>query len=169
MAADKNGRNRGRTAPSTSMPLPDCVFCRRLRIRAGLDRWTVYEDEVFLAAHQVTETGPDPLGIVLVQTKRHVPDLASLTDAEAARLGLVLARVSRALTACTAAAWTYCFGFMEAYRHVHVVIASRHPDLPAEYVRLRFHEWPQGPHGGRAEVADLCRRLRAAIPRPPAL
>jgi len=154
----------GRVSTSSS---PGCLFCQRMESRKELDERTVYEDEFFHVAHQTTEEERTVLGILLVQAIRHVSDLGSLTDAEAARLGTVISTVSRALQQCTGAAWTYCFGFTEAYRHVHLVVAARYPDLPSRYVRLALADWPQAPRGGRGKVAELCRRLRQAIGNRP--
>jgi histidine triad (HIT) family protein len=156
-------RTNGGKATKADADRTDCPFCERQERRGDLAERTVYEDELYLVAHQVADTGPSALGVVLLQTKRHVPDLASLTAREAARLGTVVSKVSRALHACSGAAWTYCFGFTEAYRHVHLVIAARYPDLPRRYVRLAFADWPGAPRGDRRQVAELCLRLREAI------
>jgi hypothetical protein len=48
--------------------------------------------------------------------------------------------------------------------HHHVHVLARYPDTPAEYRGTRVVEWPEAPRGGEAEIADLCRRLRMALP-----
>ncbi|MGI0068074.1 MAG: HIT family protein, partial [Thermoplasmata archaeon] len=105
-------------------------------------------------------------GVLLLQTKRHASDRAALTESESARLGVIISGVSRALKACADAAWPYCFGFTEAYRHVHLVIVSRYPNAPSKYVRLAITDWPDAPRDGPDEVAHLCRRLRAFLANP---
>ena len=73
---------------------PTCIFCARLSDPALADR-RIFEDGAFHVSHQLAEDGPTYLGLALIQTKRHVPNLGSLTEPEAARLGLLLHRVSR--------------------------------------------------------------------------
>jgi diadenosine tetraphosphate (Ap4A) HIT family hydrolase len=53
----------------------------------------IYEDELLYAGHG----GPGYLGYLFVEPKRHVPGWADLTDKEAQALGLLVARLSRAL------------------------------------------------------------------------
>jgi len=163
-ATTDGGAGRLGHPPSTESS-PDCQFCRSLRPGSEPDGLLVYQDEHLHAVHPVAHGGRSELGVVRLQTRRHVPDLASLTDSEAGGLGLAIARISRALMECTGAAWTYCFGFTEGVRHVHLVIASRYRELPSEYLRLRHADWPDAPRGGRDEVAELAQRLRTSVSR----
>ena len=101
--------------------------------------------------------------MVLLQTKEHVPDLGRLSPEAALRLGPAIAAIGGALVEVTGAAWTYCFGFTEAYRHIHLVPLARSPNVPAEYVRLAITAWPGAPRGDARRVAELSRRLRAAV------
>ena len=123
----------------------------------------IYESELFHIRHELEEPGPSYLGALLIQTKRHASGMAELADAEGRELGYLIQRTSRALKSCTSAAWTYVYSFTEAYRHVHVFVAARYPDIPKKYVRLAITEWPGAPRGGRAEVEELCRRLRESM------
>ncbi|MCI4372368.1 MAG: HIT family protein [Thermoplasmata archaeon] len=153
------------TSPS-HRPTVDCMFCQRATDFGPLSDRCVYEDSSFHASHQIYEDGPSYLGIILIQTKRHVPNLAALSDSESERLGWLIGRLSRALGMCTPAEWTYCFGFTEGVRHVHMLIAARYPGMPKEYVRLAIADWPGAPHGDPIQVAELVSRLRSAVGRP---
>lgn len=124
---------------------------------------TVCETALFHVSHEWVEDEPTYLGYLLIQTKRHVPDLASLTNAEGHELGLLIQRVSQALKVCTTAEWTYVLGFTEAVRHVHVFVVARYPNTPKEFVRLAVTDWPNAPKGDRAAVVDLSQRLREWI------
>lgn len=152
--------------PASESPATGCVFCDLTTDPTPLVNRLVYEDESFYVSHQMNEGGLTYLGVLLIQAKRHVPNLAALSDMESERLGWLIGRVSRALLNCTAAAWTYCFGFTEGYRHVHVIVAARYPAMPKEYVRLAFADWPDAPRGGRAEVVALSAQLRSEIRSP---
>jgi diadenosine tetraphosphate (Ap4A) HIT family hydrolase len=96
-------------------------------------------------------------------TKRHVPSFAELTADEAQALGLLLARVSRALKAATGAGHAYTYFFGEGFRHLHVFTVARYNDMPANYVRLDVERWPEAPRGDAAAVKALCAVLRADL------
>lgn len=138
---------------------PECAFCR---LRASTGYRTV-DDSMYRVDHQVPEGGPALLGALLFYTRRQVPNLGELSGPKARRLGSLVARVGRALLRVTDSAWTYCFGFTEGFRHVHLVILPRFRGPPARYVRLAVPEWPDAPRGGRDEVARLCRGPRAEL------
>jgi len=100
------------------------------------------------------------LGYLMAETKRHAPGLADLTDAEAQALGLLVARLSRALKACEGAEHVYAFVLGDGVPHVHVHVVPRYPGAPREYWGVHVDEWPDAPHGGSQEMAALCARLR---------
>jgi histidine triad (HIT) family protein len=141
----------------------DCIFCQRVREVESFRDLVVYEDDDFLVSHQIGDDGSKALGVLHVQTRRHVASLGQLNAREAAGLGELLASVSRALESSTGAPWTYCFGFTEGPRHVHLVLGARYAELPESYLRLRFAEWPEGPRGDRRRLAALCGVLRGRL------
>jgi histidine triad (HIT) family protein len=147
-------------APPPSEADPDCHFCQRMTDPGSLRDRLVFEDGLFHVSHQLEENGPSYLGILLIQTTRHAPEMAELTDLEGEELGSLVQQTSRALKSCTGAAWTYVFSFTEGFRHVHVVVAARYPSMPKQYVRLSLTDWPDAPKGGRLEVVALTHRLR---------
>jgi histidine triad (HIT) family protein len=149
--------------PTRSGSDPDCHFCQRMVDPGLLRDRLVFEDGSFHVSHQLEENGPSYLGIVIMQTKRHAPGMAELTTLEAQELGALVQQTSRALKSCTDAAWTYVFSFTEGFRHVHVVVAARYPNMPKQYVRLSITDWPDAPKGGRPEVVALSRRLRESM------
>ncbi len=141
----------------------DCLFCNQMADPSSLASRLVYEDEFFHASHYFDERQPTLLGLVLIQTKRHVNDLSELTDLESQNLGILISRISKALKESVGAAWTYCYCFMEGVRHVHVFVTARYPSLPKEYVRLNIGNWPEAPVGGLKEVSELALQLRRSI------
>jgi histidine triad (HIT) family protein len=142
------------------------VFCDRMGRPGELNERLVCEDEFFHASHQLEEGGPTYLGLLLLQTKAHTANLGLLSEAAASRLGLVISRLSRALIDVTGATGTYCFGFTEAFRHVHLVLVARYPDVPPQYMRLAITDGPDVPKGGASDVAKSCRRIRTALGHP---
>jgi diadenosine tetraphosphate (Ap4A) HIT family hydrolase len=127
----------------------------------------IYEDALVYAHHADFDEGPTYLGHVMVETKRHTPDFADLTAAEAQAVGLLIARLSRALKACTGAEKVYATFYGEVTPHLHVHLTARYPGTPAEYLRWNVEDWPSAPRGNAGDVAALCRRLRATLASQP--
>ncbi|MGI0055240.1 MAG: HIT family protein [Thermoplasmata archaeon] len=154
-----------RDDPSEPAERRPCLFCSRAADPASLEPLRVYSDEFFLATHAIEDEGESYLGNLLVQTRRHATSLGGLSFAESTRIGAVLGALSRAIERVTGAAWTYCFGFTEGYRHVHLVLLARYPGTPPEYVRLRVTDWPGAPRAEAAQVGELVQRLRSELER----
>ncbi len=120
-------------------------------------------DVVACAHHSYREEEPTYLGHLMVRTKRHVPGLAELTEAEGQALGLAVARLSHALKTCTGAEKVYAEAYYEVVQHVHLLLTARYPGTPPEFWRWKIGEWPAAPKGAAKEVTALCDRLRAYL------
>jgi histidine triad (HIT) family protein len=144
-------------------PPVTCHFCEILKDPASLAERTVFADESFHLSHHLELDEPTYLGMLLLQSCRHVEGIAELRGPEAARLGRLLQASSEALTRCTGAPWTYVFSFAEGFRHLHLFVVARYADLPKEFVRLSISDWPGAPKGGREQVVDLSRRLGEVV------
>jgi len=144
-----------------------CYFCDRLANPKEWEGRLIYEDDLVHVTHQIDTEMPTYLGAVLIQTRRHTESgLASLTDDEGQRIGLLVAQISRGLKDLVGATWTYTYCFTEAFRHVHQFVLARHSDMPPEYVRLRVVEWKQAPRGSPAQIAELSRKLSERLRIP---
>jgi diadenosine tetraphosphate (Ap4A) HIT family hydrolase len=141
--------------------MEDCLFCKQTKDHSELLDRLIYEDEHYIVSHWTSQNEPSYLGLVLIQTKRHVHDLGDLSDTEALKLGTLIQKISKGLKTTTGAAWTYSYCYMEGFRHVHMFIASRYPTLPKEYVRLDIGKWPEAPLGDERQVAELAKGLRS--------
>jgi len=111
-------------------PYPDdCFICRKHRGDVAMPGGPVYEDDLLYAGHAAPPPGDAEayLGSLLVEPKRHVKGLAELTDKEAQRMGLALARLSRALTATEGAEHVYLFVLGHAVAHLHLWVVPRYP------------------------------------------
>jgi histidine triad (HIT) family protein len=143
----------------------ECLFCQ---IQQGLvpsAGGAIYEDELVYATHYSQGGLPEYLGHLVVQTRRHAPTFADLTDCEARAVGLLITRLSRALKECVGAERCYVVFFGEVVPHLHVLLTARYPDTPQEYWRSNIGAWPDAPMGGVEEITALCDRLRAYLAR----
>jgi histidine triad (HIT) family protein len=143
--------------------MTDCLFCN---IQQGVTPpagGPIYEDELVYAHHSHFDDGPVYLGSLAIETKRHTPDFADLTPAEAQAIGLLIARLSRALKICTGAEKVYVEFYAEVTPHLHTFLTARYPGTPAEYLRWNVKDWPDAPRGDVQDIAALCERLRTTL------
>jgi diadenosine tetraphosphate (Ap4A) HIT family hydrolase len=142
-----------------------CLFCDLIGGQAPAVGAPVYEDELVYASNAAEAEGPSYLGHLYVLTKRHVRNLADVNDAEAQALGLLVARLCRAIKECTGAEHAYAEFYAEVTPHVHILVTARYAGTPPEFWRWRVQEWPGAPRGTREEVAALAIRLRDSVDR----
>jgi diadenosine tetraphosphate (Ap4A) HIT family hydrolase len=144
-----------------------CFVCDKHRGRVAVPGGILYEDELVSSSHGIVPEGRTKtyLGTLFVEPKRHVPGLAELSDPEAERIGVVCARLARALKTSEKAEHVYSWVLGHHVDHLHVWLVPRYPGTPGEYRAMRIAEWPGAPTGGPAEIAALCDRVRAALRR----
>jgi histidine triad (HIT) family protein len=142
-----------------------CFVCRKHLGEISIPGGAIYEDDLVYAGHaQVREAeGAAYLGYLMVEPKRHAPGLADLSDAEGQALGLLVARVGRAMKNSEGAEHLYAFVPGDKVPHVRIHVVPRYCGAPPEYWGIHVDEWPDAPRGGAPELAALCGRLRAAL------
>lgn len=146
--------------------MPGCFFCDQqngLRPPVGGD---VLRDEHVCVNHMHSPAEPSYLGYLAVQTRRHVHHWADLTDVEASDVGLVIARLSRAMEACLGAENTYVVYYVEVVPHFHALVTARYPGTPEAYWRGNVYDWPDAPNGDTDAVAEVCNKLRTYLAHP---
>lgn len=142
-----------------------CLVCRKHRGEVRIPGGAIYEDDLVYAGHAGACEDADHvyLGYLMAETKRHTPGLADLTDDEAAAIGLLVARLSRALKATEGAEHVYAFVIGDGVPHLHVHVVPRYPGAPRDYWGVHVDEWPDAPHGGPDAMAAPCERVRAYL------
>jgi histidine triad (HIT) family protein len=138
----------------------ECFICQKHRGEINIPGGAIYEDHLVYAGHSRPDQGPPYLGYLIAELKRHVPGLAEQTNEEAQALGLLVARLSRALKVSEGAEHVYLFVFGDHVPHLHMHLVPRYPGTPRAYWGNRINEWPDAPRGEEAEVAAVCNRLR---------
>ena len=142
----------------------DCFICRKHRGEIVIPGGAIYEDDLLYAGHIGTQEGQAAyLGYIMVETKRHAPGLADLTDIEAQAVGLLVARISRTLRESEKAEHIYAFVIGDGVPHFHMHVVPRYPGAPREYWGMHVDEWPGAPHGGSQEIIAVCTRLRTNL------
>lgn len=148
-----------------NLPDHDCLVCRKHRGETPLFGGFLYQDERILISHaQPYGNERDHyLGHLFIETRRHVADLADLSDEEASSLGLWITKLARALSAFGGIVHVYAFTIVDGAPHMHVHVIGRYAGAPREYWGPRVDEWPGAPRGGEAEIIRFVNQLRKLI------
>jgi diadenosine tetraphosphate (Ap4A) HIT family hydrolase len=148
--------------PAAPVPPSDCLVCRKHRGQIDLPGGLIFENELVYISHALLygDETEHYLGHLFVETRRHVAELADLTEAEAQALGLWVSRSARALMAIQGVVHVYSFVIGDGMPHIHVHVIGRYADAPKPYWGSRVDEWPGAPHGAGPEMAEVTARLR---------
>jgi len=146
----------------------DCPICAKHRGEGPLVGGPlVWEDEHLLVFHRPPDvTGRVFLGYLFIETRRHVPYLDQLTDAEAAAVGWTAARAAAALRSELDLEHVFAVIVGSGVAHFHQHVFARHRGTPAEFGWMDGDEWDGAPYGGPPELADLTDRLRPYFSPP---
>jgi len=143
----------------------DCLVCRKQRGEFQVAGGAIFKDNLIYCSHAHFAPGEQTayLGWLVVETRRHIPGLADLTDSEGQALGLMVARLSRALKTIQGAEHVYAFVMGHGVPHLHLHLLPRYPGTPREYWGLRIDEWPEAPRGSKSAIEMLCARIRMKL------
>ena len=139
-----------------------CLVCREVAGEVELPGGPLSENDLVVVMHMPPlPDRPSPyLGHLQVVPRRHVPGLDGLTDAEAAALGLAVARASRALRAREGVERIYSAVIGHGVDHLHVHLFPRYAGTPQDVPWFAVDDWEGGPHGGAPEIAAFVADLR---------
>ncbi|MEV6108757.1 HIT family protein [Streptomyces sp. NPDC051940] len=155
-------------ADDSAGPVAGCYVCDKHRgLRHAMPGGPLWADELTVVTHiDPRDTAVDDvyLGHLLVEPRRHAPGLADLTADEARHVGQWASHAARALREEAGAEHVYAAVIGDGVPHLHLHLMPRYPGTPREYWWDRVNEWPDGPHGGVAEAAELVARLRSVTP-----
>lgn len=143
----------------------DCFICRKHRREVSVIGGAIYGDDLIYAGHVKIREGESTayLGYLMVETKRHIPSLAELTETEAQAMGLIVAYLSRALKTSEKAEHVYDFVLGNHVPHLHIHVIPRYVGTPREYWGTKIGEWPRAPKGGPKEIEATCIRIRTYL------
>lgn len=141
----------------------DCVVCRKHKGEVAAPGGVIFENELIFISHaQLWGNEKEHyLGHLFVEPKRHVAEVADLTDDEAQMIGLCTTRAARALMHTESMEHIYTFVIGDSVPHVHVHVIGRYPGAPREYWGPKVDEWPDAPKGAEREIEPVAARVRA--------
>ncbi len=137
-----------------------CLACEVNRGRISPPGGPVHVDDLWQADHELT---PLLSGYVILKPRRHVHQLADLTDAEASALGPLLRRLLGAMQAVLAPERIYVASFAETVHHLHFHLVPRYSDMPGLGPDLLPDIFAGRWSCGRQEAVDAAARIRHAL------
>lgn len=143
----------------------DCFVCRKHKGETAVPGGVIFEDDLIFISHAQLwgDEKEHYLGHVFVEPKRHVAELADLTDQEAQIIGLYTSRVARALLHTEHMEHIYSFVIGDGVPHVHVHVIGRYPGAPREFWGPKVDEWPDAPKGKEHEIEQVAARVRTFL------
>ena len=140
----------------------DCLLCRKHKGEIDIPGGVIYENDLIFISHaQLWGNEKEHyLGHLFVESKRHVAELADLTEQEAQTIGLFTSRVAKALLHTETMDHIYTFVIGDGVPHVHVHVIGRYPGAPREYWGPKVDEWPEAPKGTVKEIGQVATRVR---------
>ena len=152
----------------TATPASSCFVCEKHALGDEVEGGVIWSDPLVYAGHcHLLGRSDIALGWLRVEPKRHVADLGSLSEDEAAAVGVLVSRLARALVEVEGAEHVYSFvlGDGLAAGHLHVHLMPRHPGTPREFWQQRVVEWEDGPRGNADATLAVSRRLADYLAR----
>ena len=141
----------------------ECFVCCKHRGEVDVPGGVIYENDLIYISHAQLwgDETEHYLGHVFVEPKRHVAEVADLTEEEAQIIGIYTKRIAKALLETEGMEHIYIFVFGDGAPHVHYHVIGRYPGAPREYWGTKVDEWPEAPKGAEAEIAQVADRIRA--------
>jgi len=143
----------------------ECLVCCKHKGEVDVPGGVIYENDLIYISHAQLwgDEKEHYLGHVFVETKRHVAEVADLTDEEAQAIGLYTSKIAKALLHTESMEHIYIFVIGDGVPHVHYHVIGRYPGAPRKYWGPRVDEWPEAPKGNAPEIKQVADRIRAFL------
>ncbi len=139
--------------------MSDCLICTK---HESPIRELIVDGEHAVLVHYPTSAAEPEIypGHLMVEAKRHVVSFGELDENEAAEVGQLIARGSKALSERFAAEHVYVFTIGHMVPHLHVHVVPRYSGTPKEYWGgMKVTEWPGAARVTASEVPRLVQSL----------
>lgn len=144
---------------------PDCLICRINDGSVVVPHGLIHQDDLWVV--RLIEPPWAVAGWLVMQTRRHCPEPAMFSDAEAASFGPTLRRFERLLREVTGAERVYTAALGEKVRHFHCHMVPRCEPSPHGAVGWNLFGLESRVAGGEAgaDPDDVDRIVRALVAR----
>lgn len=134
----------------------DCYICRKHRGEVKVPGGVIYQDDLLYVSHAQIRDGQTKafVGTLFIEPKRDADGIEDLTEEEAAAIGRMARKLSRALKTVTMAEGICLFRFGHHVHHFHLWLVPRYPGTPKEYWGTKVDEWPGAPFGNADEIGN---------------
>ena len=143
----------------------ECFVCRKHRGEIDIPDKPIYENNLIYISHAQPWKNEREhyLGHVFVEPKRHVAEVADLTEEEARIIGVYNSRIANALMHTEGMEHVYIFVIGDGVPHVHYHVIGRYPGAPREYWGPKVDDWPLAPKGDAVEIGKVAERIRSFL------
>lgn len=143
----------------------ECFVCRKHRGETDIPDKPIYENNLIYISHAQPwkDEKEHYLGHVFVEPKRHVAEVADMTDEEAQIIGVYTSRIAKALMHTEGMEHVYIFVIGDGVPHVHYHVIGRYPGAPREYWGPKVDDWPLAPKGDAVEIGKVAERIRSFL------
>ncbi|NEW30596.1 HIT family protein [Nocardia cyriacigeorgica] len=144
----------------------ECLICAKHRGAGRLVGPILYTDDLVVVSHRpLTEGAPVP-GYLFVESRRHAPTVADLTDSEAAAIGWAVRRCAHALRHELEPEFVFSAIAGRSVDHFHQHVFARPTGTPATIHWFDVDSWSDGPRIDAAGLTRLAARLSAHFVDP---
>ena len=126
-------------------------------IKGDIPSYKVAENEDYFA---FLDINPNSKGHTLVVPKKEDDKLFDLDEESYLKLMQFSYKVAKAIERAVPCERVGMTVIDLEVPHVHVHIIGRYPGAPREFWGPRVDEWPDAPHGGEEEIAQVAERVR---------
>lgn len=146
----------------------NCFICEKHQGFIQTAGVKIYEDDYVYVGHIDRKGKPNYIGHIMIDLKRHVPSLADMHPEEAKALGLIMARVSKALRQAEGAEHVYAIVSGNSVPHLHMHIVARYPNTPEQYWGpFEVYDSPNARMGDNGQVIEICNRIKTFLESNP--
>ena len=145
----------------------ECLVCRKHLGKTDIPGKPIYENNLIYISHAQPwkDEKEHYLGHVFVEPKRHVAEIADLTEVEAQIIGVYTSRIAKSLMHTEGMEHVYIFVFGDGVPHVHYHVIGRDPGTPREYWGTKVDDWPEAPKGDAVQIEKVAERIRSFLTR----
>ncbi|KAA8884461.1 HIT domain-containing protein [Nocardia colli] len=143
----------------------ECAICAKHQGIGPLVGPVIFENDLIIVTHRPLDQASPIPGYLFIETRRHTPTLATLTDPEAAAVGTAVTRAAQALQKELTPEHVFSAITGRTVPHFHQHIFARPLGTPPTIPWTDVDSWPDSPRTTPTALNTLCARLSTHFPR----